>query len=183
MTDNSRVVKVLASLVASMTIGAGVLLVLGQRPLPAGAFSLASYSDLGPVELAVNDCRSSRPGRWQRLEVFYSRTAAGNVEQIAALRGLESSEDVNFHFLVCNGRGGEDGQIQTTARWSKQWSCVPGGSWYGSNETVRVCVIADDAAAGATDCQMKRTAELVEVLARKYAIGQHRISYPEGWQI
>jgi len=176
-------VKVLASLVTSMTIGAVVLLALEKRPLPAGAFSLASYSRLNPIEQITGAHAASWGGRWNRIEVFYSGTAAGNIQQLASLRGLEQAGDVNFHFLVCNGRGGEDGQIQVGERWRKQWSCVPGGIWYGGGKTIRICVVANGDSVLPSDCQNKRTGELVEWLSRRFGVVSEQIVYPEGWQL
>lgn len=183
MAKRPRMVKVLASLVTSMTVGAIVLLALEKRPLPAGAFSLASYSRLDSVEQITASRTASWPGRWNRIEIFYSKTVAANIKQIASLRGLERPDDVNFHFLVCNGRGGGNGQIQTGERWQRQWSCVPGGMWYGSGKSIRICVVADGGRVPPTDCQMKRTGELVELLSRKFGIKPEHIFYPEGWQL
>lgn len=183
MANRSRSLKVLVALVASMTVGAIVLLTFTERPLPAGAFSLASYTSLNSIEQVVASRTWPSPGRWNRVEIFYSKTMAGNIKQIASLRGLASTDDVNFHFLVCNGRGGGDGQIQASEKWRRQWSCVPGGMWYGSGETIRICVTAAERRSPPTGCQMKRTAELVEVLSRKFGIRPESIFYPEDWQL
>lgn len=183
MAKRSRTLKVLSCLVASMTVGAIVLLAFEKRPLPAGAFSLASYTNLSSIEQVTASGTTFSPGRWNRVEIFYSKTKAGNVKQIASLRGLVSDDDVNFHFLVCNGRGSGNGQIQTSEKWRRQWSCVPGGMWYGSGETIRICVVADEKGSPPTDCQMKRTAELVEEISRKFQITPESIFYPEGWQL
>ena len=172
-----------------MTIGAGVLLVLEDKPLPAGAFSLASYTHLGSIEEAVYTYASLPSGRdaeskkWRRIEVFYSRTAGGNLEQMASLNGIRNSEDLNLHFLICNGRGGQDGQIQASERWKRQWACVPGGSWYGGSRTIRVCVVADGAAFPPSDFQIKRTNLLVETLCRKFSIPADEVVYPADWQL
>ena len=189
MVKQPRTAKVLFLLVVSMTIGAGVLLLLEDKPLPAGAFSLASYTHLGSVDDAINAYKPSSSGRvagskrWRRIEVFYSKTAGGNVEQIASLNGLRNSEDLNLHFLICNGRGGQDGQIQASERWKKQWSCVPGGSWYGNSKTIRVCLVADGASFPPSEFQIKRTNLLLEALCRKFNISADKVVYPAGWQL
>jgi hypothetical protein len=176
-------VKVLGSLVASMTVGAAVLLVFERRPVPAGAFSLASYTSLKSVEQVAAGGIIPSYGRWESVEVFYSNTAAGNIRQLAALEGLASAEDVNFHFLVCNGRGGADGQIQPSDRWQRQRPCIPDGLWDGSGRSIRICVVGDTGNRPATDCQAKRTAELIEQICRKFSIGPQGVSYPQGWQL
>jgi len=166
-----------------MTIGAAVLLVLENRPLPAGAFSLASYTRLGSVEEAIETYEPPSSDRWQRIEVFYSNTAGGNIAQIASLSGLKESEDLNLHFLVCNGSGGQDGQIQTSEKWRRQWSCVPGGRWYGSSKTIRVCLVADGEKKLPSEFQIKRTGMLLETLCRKFNVPAEQVYYPNNWQL
>ena len=183
MTNRPRMVKVLVLLIAAMTTGAIALLVLEERPLPAGAFSLASYSKLNSIEQITVSATDSPQSRWNRIEIFFSGTAAGNIKQIASLRGLAKADDVNFHFLVCNGRGSGNGQIQASEKWQRQWSCIPGRMWYGSGETIRICMISDGKKNNPTDCQMKRTVELVEVLSIKFEIAPKQIFYPDDWQM
>jgi len=182
MSNQPRVVKVLAALLVSMTVGAVVLMAMGNNPPSKGPFSLASYFRLDPVEKVIHSQAAQSPDRWNRIEIYYSGTKAGNIEQLASLSGLLSSEDINCHFVVCNGLGGGDGQIQPTAKWQKQWSITPGRTWYGSSQTIRICVIADGYSCFPTDCQIKRIEQLAEGLHRKFGIDADSIHYPGGWQ-
>jgi len=182
MAYQPRVARVLAALLVSMTAGAIVLMALGNHPPSAGPFSLASFRRLDPVEEAITPRAAEFPGRWNCVEVYYSGTKAGNIEQLASLDGLANPEDTNFHFCVCNGLGGEDGQIQATEKWQRQWSIVPSRTWYGSSQTIRICVIADGRTAHSTDFQIKRTEALVEGLCRRFDIRLESIRYPTDWQ-
>ena len=175
--------KILISLVAAMTLGAIILMALDSKSISGGAFSLASYSSLGSIKQAITVQNSASARRWERIEVFYSKTSGGNLEQLASLSGLTSSEDVNFHFLLCNGLGGIDGQIFTTEKWLRQWSSLPDGAWNGGERTIRICVIASSTAKPLTGSQLTRTAELIETLARKFNIDHNNILYPAGWQL
>jgi hypothetical protein len=183
MVGRPRTARVLASLVASMTIGAIMLLALDSHPLPAGAFSLASYQRLNGIEDITQARSALAPDRWNCIEVYYSRTAGGNLAQLASLSGLAGAGDVNFHFAVYNGRGGSDGHIQSTHKWLQQWSCIPGGSWYGTGTTIRICVVGDGQKVLPTDSQLKRTAALVEELSHKFNIAPANIHYPSNWQL
>jgi len=183
MNNRPRTARVLASLLASMTIGAVVLLALDRRPLPAGAFSLASYSRLNSVDDIIQAQAPLMAGRWSNVEVYYSRTAGGNMEQLASLAGLSNSKDVNFHFVIYNGRGAGDGQIETTQRWLRQLSCLPTGSMLTNTGTIRVCIVGESKSAPATDSQLKRTGALVEQLARTFKIAPVNIYYPANWEL
>jgi hypothetical protein len=182
MSNQPRVAKVLAALLVSMTLGAVVLMALGSNPPSAGPFCLSSYYRLDPVEQAISSRAAQSNYRWNCIEIYYSNTRAGNIEQLASLSGLSSSEDINYHFVICNGLGADDGQIQPTEKWQRQWSVLPERTWNGSSQTIRICVIADDKTVRPTNLQIKRVESLVEALSRKFNIQPRDISYPSNWK-
>jgi hypothetical protein len=182
MSNQPRVAKVLAALLVSMTAGAIVLMALGNNPPSAGPFCLASYYRLDPVDKVISSRSVQAAGRWSRIEVYYSDTKAGNIEQLASLSGLAGAEDINCHFVVCNGLGGGDGQIMSTEKWQKQWAVVPSRTWYGNAQTIRICVVADGKTTLATDFQKRRVEMLVEKLCRKFDITPKAVFYPGDWQ-
>ena len=182
MSNQPRVAKVLAALLVSMTTGAMVLMALGNNPPSAGAFCLSRYYRLDPVEKAIRSRAAQSPGRWNCIEIYYSGAKAGNIEQLASLSGLANTEDINCHFVICNGLGGDNGQIQTTEKWQRQWSSIPGRTWYGSGQTIRICLIADGKTAHPTDFQIKSIEALVEALYRKFSIQPQSIYYPGDWR-
>ncbi len=182
MPNQARVAKVLASLLASMTLGAVVLMVLGHNPPAAGPFSLWTYYRLDPVKDSITSQAAQSPERWKSIEIFYSDTDSGNIEQLAKLNGLSDPDGINCHFCVFNGRGGIDGQIQPTTKWQRQWPAVPDTKWYGNSQTIRICVVADNKTAQPTDCQVKRVQVLAEELCRKFYIKPESIYYPSNWR-
>jgi len=182
MSVPSRQAKVFGALLVSMTIGAIVLMALGNNPPPAGAFCLNSYYQLDLVEKAISSRAAQRRSRWDCIETYYSGTKAGNIEQLASLAGLAAPEDINCHFCLCNGLGGDDGQIQATKKWQRQWSIIPGPCTPGGSQTIRICIIADGKTALPTDFQIKRAEALIEQLSRKFDISPESIYYPDDWQ-
>ena len=182
MLNQPRVAKVLAALLLSMTTGAIVLMVLGNNAPSAGPFCLSSYYRLNPLKEAIYSKVPQSSSRWDRIEVYFSGTKAGNIEQLASLAGLTSPEDINCHFVICNGLGGNDGQIFTSEKWKRQWSVVPSKSWFGTDQTIRICVVADGDQSQPTDFQLKRAEALVEALFRKFNVRPDAIYYPTNWQ-
>ncbi|MDD5064076.1 MAG: N-acetylmuramoyl-L-alanine amidase, partial [Phycisphaerae bacterium] len=170
---------VLAALLVSMTLGAIVLMALGNNPPSSGPFCLSSYYRLDPIEKTISSQAVQSHYRWNCIEIYYSNTKAGNIEQLASLSGLSSPEDINYHFVICNGLGGDDGEVQPTEKWQKQWSIVPGQTWYGSSQTIRICVITEEYP---TNLQIKRVEALVEALSRKFNIQPAYIYYPSNWK-
>ena len=108
MANQPRVAKVLAALLVSMTAGAVILMALGNNAPSAGPFCLSSYYHLNSVEEVVTSKQYQSQQRWDRIEVSYSGTTSGNVEQLASLNS-QQAEDLNCHFILCNGSGGIDG--------------------------------------------------------------------------
>jgi len=176
-----RSTKVFAAALISIGIGAVVLKTLGSNPPLAGAFSLSEYYHLAPIEKVIssNVARTSR--HWDCIEIGYSGTKAGNIKQLASLNGLVNPEDINCHFVICNGLGAGDGQIQPTGKWQRQWSITPARTMYGSEQTIHICVIADSKITHPTDFQIKRTEALVETLSRRFDIQPASIYYPDNW--
>jgi len=182
MSNQPRVAKVLATLLLSMTVGAVVLMALGNNAPSAGPFCLSTYYRLDPVTKATASRVNQSPDRWQCIEVHYSGTKAGNLEQLASLSGLTNSDDLNCHFVVGNGLGDTDGHIQPTEKWQKQWSITPDQTWYGTRQTIRICLIADGVTTHPTDCQVKRTEALIESLSRKFNTPADSVFYPSDWR-
>ena len=182
MSNQPRVTKVLVMLLVSMTTGAVVLMALGNHPPSAGPFCLSTYYRLDPVQQAISSRVTQAPGRWESIEIYYSGTKAGNIDQIASLSGLTNSDDINCHFVVCNGLGGSDGQIQTTEKWQKQWSVIPDHTWYGSSRTIRVCLVADGRGVRSSGSQIQRAEALVEALSMKFNVPATKIFYPTNWR-
>ncbi len=178
MPNQARVAKVLATLLASMTTGAIVLMALGHNPPSAGPFSLWTYYGLDPVKKAISSHAFQSTNDWNGIEIYYSGTKTGNIEQLASLSGMANPDDIDCHFCLYNGFGGSDGQIQTTKKWQMQ---SPAAS-AGSNKTIRICIIADGKTKHPTDCQLKRIQVLVDALCKKFNIQFRSINYPSEWR-
>ncbi len=160
-----------------MTIGALVLMALDSDHPITGAYSLSSYLRLDPAEDVVTNTLSRPAARWDRVEVYYSQTPGGNADELALLTGLSNGRKAEFHFVIGNGSGADDGVIEAGQFWKLQRLCS------GRNGVVRVCVIADGRAESVTDCQINRTGALVESLIRTFDIFPRNIRYPANWQM
>ena len=183
MQKQTRTINIFISLIASMSIGALVLMALDSRSFSAGPFSLASYTSLTSPERAAGGISIPDSHSWRQIHIEYSTTAASNIEQLAAANGLQKPEDLDFHFVVFNGFDGIDGEIIATEKWSTQ---RPAASTSGNgkhSQAIEIRVIPSAIECRPTDCQVKRTAELVESLARKCDITTNNIHYPKNWQL
>lgn len=181
MSNQPRVAKVLAALLVSMTAGAVVLMAMSGNPPSAGPFCLSNYYRLSPIHQIIKSEAPQSSGSWNCIEILYSGTKAGNVEQLASLAGLRSVEDLDFHFVICNGLGGQDGNIESTHRWQKQWP-VYSNSGNNASGTIRICVIADGTSLLASNSQIRRVEALVDRLSRQFSVESDSIYYPNNWR-
>ena len=187
MLIRSREARVFAALAISMAVGVVILQAMGNNPPSAGAFCLSRYTRIIPVQEAVLSRAPQPPGRWNCIEIYYSRTMSGDIRQLAFLGGLANPEDINCHFIICNGIGGSDGQIQPTEKWQKQQPV--NRDWLNhepqvsiSGQAIFICVIADDKNAPPTKMQIEVTEALAEELCRKFDIPPESICFPGRWR-
>ena len=182
MENQARTIKVLVLLVAAMTAGAFILMALDRESISAGPFSLSSYTQLNPISQVAISPINATEGKWSRIEVFYSNTANGSIASLVQSEDVSGPADFNFHLIVFNGTGENDGQIAATNKWKSQLAPIPSKSWVGSSGTVRICVVADGITHNPTGSQIQRTAALVEAISRKCNIASDHIRYPANWQ-
>jgi len=169
--DQARTAKVLVALMASMTVGGVVLMMLDNHVPARGAYSLASYLRLDPIQKVTLDAIQSDRSGWTGIEVFYSGTSQGNLQE------MFSVGRTGYHFLVCNSNGAEDGQIEFTPSWASQKSVA------AMNGIIRICVIANHDTSPATGSQFKRTSALIDSLTRSFNIAPEKVRYPTNWQL
>jgi hypothetical protein len=185
----SRQTKLFAALFFSMTTVSLLLMALGSNPPSAGAFCLDSYYALEPVHRAVSSHAAQYRGRWDTIEI-YCAAESDVIKQSPSPDGADAGLANDFHFRICNGSGGKDGQIQTSERWRRQWSVDPSRSGLDtftgpdrSNErTIRICIMVDDKSILASDYQIRRVDTLVEALCRTFEIAPECVHYPSGWR-
>ena len=169
--NQARTTKVLVALTAAMTVGGFILMTLDNHGPARGAYSLASYLRLDPIDEVVMDSIRSRKTAWSGIEIYYSGTPQGNLPQMLG------EGKTGFHFLVCNGKGAEDGQISCTPNWAAQKYIDQ------TDSTIRIYVVANRKTNPITGSQWKRTSALVDSLSRNFNIPAEKIRYPSDWQL
>jgi hypothetical protein len=95
-------------------------------------------------------------------------------------------EDINCHFIICNGHVGRDGQIQPTGIWQEQSPASRQSRNHmrpaaKNRHTIYICIITNSRTSRPTGFQIKRTEALVEELCREFNIRSESILYPDNW--
>ena len=176
-----RSTRVFVAALISIGIGTAVLKTLGSNPLEAGAFSLYEYHHLGPIEEIISSDTPRISRHWNSIEITYIDTELIAINEQSSRNDPVNHDLLNYHFIVCGGLIGGDGQIQATGEWQRQLSTTPAGTRHGSDQTIHIGVIVDGEITHATDFQIKRTEMLVKVLSRRIGIEPASIYYPDNW--
>ena len=162
-----RTITVLGTLVLSMSAVSALLLVLEPRPLaPIGGPVLTV---LEPTPKGVDALFTTNPPvgeqRWQAIVVHHSGTTRGNAQTLAEMHQVQGHAGLGFHFVVGNGDGAEDGEVQIGYRWKQQLD----GAYF--RDAISICLIGDGDRGEFTPQQMEQLIRLVTVL-------QHRLGLP-----
>jgi hypothetical protein len=182
MSSQPRVVKVLVALLVSMTAGAVVLMALGNNPPSAGPFCLSTYYRLDSVDHALYSRQAQSADRWDSVEIFFSGTRGGNADRLAEANKLANAAELNCHFVICNGVGAGDGEIESTDRWQVQRSARVEHSSPATDKTIRICLVGNGVSALPTDYQLRRLEILLEALCRRFSIPTDAVHLPRDCQ-
>jgi hypothetical protein len=160
-------------LVASMTLAAGLLVLLDGGPSPRiDGFSLVPMvSATGDRSIgSVFDTRSALDtGRWRRIVIHHSASPVGTAASIKSHAGL--GKDGGYHFIIGNGRGMKDGEIHVTYRWLDQ---LPAGGGL-ADDTIAICLVGDGNRRPFAKTQIRWLVELVSALNRRLDIPEERV--------
>ena len=113
----------------------------------------------------------ARPWRW--IIIHHSSTDVGSVEIFDRMHRARGWDELGYHFVITNGNGGQDGQVQVGSRWTKQkWGAhcgrTPNNEY--NNYGIGVCLVGDFRDRRPSQAQLKALAKLVGFLADRYGV-------------
>ena len=162
MTKSHRKVLVFSTLLGVLSLTSALLMALAPAPIaPDAASSLFAVSDSPASFDAVFETRAAlTPGKWKYVFIHHSHSAGGNAITLG-----ESSGGVGDHFVIGNGDGCEDGEIQISQRWNQQVSALPPtGANKINSDCISICRVGDFDSTVPTPTQLRRLGQLVGVL-------------------
>ena len=167
---------VLVSLVTMLSFTSVLLMVLSPQPLrPDAVSSLFAISSSDSLDSIYRTDAPVRPDRWKYVYVRHSDTAGGNALTIAGQRGLGD------HFVICNGDGGVDGELQVGYRWNDQQPALPApGVARVDPACISICLIGDFDTGKPTAAQLRRLQQLLASLRSRLSIDPAAVYTLEG---
>ncbi len=170
-----RGVIVGGALLAALGVTCILLAILSPSPLTPDVTARLFVTSTGvePLESVV---APAAPGRWDTIYIHHSKTPGGDTSTLADLaraRGIVGPPD---HFVIGNGDGMGDGEVQVTSRWSEQSpaaSPAPGARIEPG--CISICLIGDFDRMRPTEAQRASLARLLGVLEDRLQLGADRV--------
>jgi hypothetical protein len=158
---------VFASLIGVLTFTSALLLALAPAPLtPDAASSLFAIDTPDEMDAIFRTEIAPMPGRWRYIYIHHTRTTGGN-----ALTLGQSTGGLSDHFVIGNGDGAIDGEIQIGQRWNQQMSATPPRGATGIDPAcISISMVGDFERTVPTPTQMRRLSQLVGALQGRYHI-------------
>ncbi len=118
---------------------------------------------------------------WKFVVLHHSATRAGDVAGIDEehRQRLDASGrpwlGIAYHFVIGNGHGMADGEVQETFRWRRQLAGAHAGQQDYNELGLGVCLIGNFEEAGPTRAQLQSTRQLVSALKNRFRLQDDQI--------
>jgi hypothetical protein len=153
-----------------------------SRPQPASSTGLADrlepYIAGSSANELFNPNKADRP--WRYIVLHHSASAAGSYDDIdREHRKLLGYDGCGYHFIIGNGKGSGDGQIEVAQRWNNQKQgvhCRNARSHDIDEYGIGICLVGDLDQQPPTPRQVAATQALVAYLSRRYRIDEAHVS-------
>ena len=159
MKNPHRNVVVLGSLFGALALTSVLLLALSPAPLsPDATRSLFALDNADLFDQVFRAPASFEPAQWKHVFIHHSGAPAGS--------GQQSEGD---HFVIGNGNGCGDGEIQMTQRWLQQARATPAGARVNP-ACITICLVGDFEQGEPTAAQRQRLQQLVQAIQSRCGI-------------
>lgn len=119
--------------------------------------------------------------RWQYIVIHHSATESGNAEEFDRYHRLKRGwDELAYHFVIGNGRGAGDGEIQIGSRWRKAKHGAHAGNKKMNDISIGICLVGNFEKSYPTKKQMESLIKLLRRLMEEYDIpASHIIGHNE----
>jgi len=140
----------------------------------SGGLFGSRYKYLTPSVRKAIDNAKVQKGRWKYVIVHNSGTRQGNAKafHIYHLRTRKMANGLAYHFVIGNGHGSGDGEIEIGSRWTRQINGGHVASDYLNNISLGICLVGDFNRDKPTPAQLASLNELIAYLRQR--VGKHK---------
>jgi N-acetyl-anhydromuramyl-L-alanine amidase AmpD len=138
---------------------------------------LKPYLDESSANELIYPNKVDRP--WRYIVLHHSAADSGNYDQIdSEHRKVLGLDGCGYHFVIGNGNGSGDGQIEVAQRWSSQKQgvhCRNARSHDVDEYGIGICLVGDLDKEPPTPRQIAAAKALIAHLSTRYNIAQARV--------
>jgi hypothetical protein len=154
---------VFSTLLGVLTLTSALLMALAPAPLvPDAATSLFAVDEPRSMDAIFVTKAPLVPSHWRTIYIHHTQTPAGN-----ALTLGQGTDGLGDHFIIGNGDGLLDGEIQVSQRWNQQQPArAPAANVAGTVDQsfISIGLIGDFDKTVPTPTQLRRLSQLVGAL-------------------
>ena len=115
---------------------------------------------------------------WRYIVIHHSASNRGNAAIFDKWHRGRGWDSLGYHFVITNGTGGADGNVEVGGRWRTQkWGAhcggTPGNEY--NNHGIGICLVGDFVERMPSEAQLASLRRLVLFLMRRYGIDPARI--------
>lgn len=123
---------------------------------------------------------ATKPGQWTHIIIHHSAMAFGNARVIDRLHRDRNWDELGYHFVIDNGRGGAAGRVEVGPRWTKQKHGAhtrpdPDDDNYWNQHGIGICLVGNFNNGRPSEAQMASAARLVAFLMRQCNIPRAKV--------
>ena len=114
---------------------------------------------------------------WQYIVIHHSATPAGNAASFDRMHKAKGWDELGYHFVIGNGTGSNDGQIEVGPRWTKQkWGAhAKTADQRFNNYGIGICLVGNFDIERPSKAQMESVQRLTAYLMKTYRIPAIRV--------
>ncbi len=116
---------------------------------------------------------------WKAIVIHHSATDVGNMASIDDYhRNNNGWDGIGYDFVIGNGSGSSNGEVETTFRWTQQKTgahCKTDASNWANENAVGICLIGNFNKTRPTSRQMASLIKLTKFLTQRYDIPVSRV--------
>lgn len=152
-----------------------------KAPSTSSSYKKESYKTYKPASSAPYGWAPSGnlEKDWKAIVIHHSATDTGSVSSIDDYHRRNNGWDgVGYDFVIGNGSGSSNGQVETTFRWTGQKTgahCKTGASNWANESAVGICLVGNFDRSRPNSKQMASLMKLVRFLSDRYGIPASRI--------
>lgn len=120
---------------------------------------------------------TASPREWRYIVLHHTASSSGSIESIHESHVGRGWDGIGYHFVIGNGNGMGDGEIQPTFRWREQMHGAhaksPGNEY--NNHGIGICLVGNFEETDPSAAQLASVKRLVGVLKHEYRLSDGQV--------